>query len=52
MMIENPLDAYTFSANDTVSVNRSYENDFILIASCENNKPESLTNDIFCKELS
>ena len=49
---EKPLDTYRCSASETVLVNTSCENEFISIASGENVKSESLTNDIFCEELS
>ena len=49
---ENPLDTYRCSASETVLVNTSCENEFISIAPGENVRPESLTNDIFCEELS
>ena len=49
---ENPLDTYRCSANETVLVNTSCENEFISIAPGENVRPESLTNYIFCEELS
>ena len=48
---ENPLDTYRCSASETVLVNTSSENEFISIASGENVRPESLTNDIFCEVL-
>ena len=40
------------SANETILVNTSCENEFISIAPGENVMPESLTNDKFCEELS
>ena len=49
---ENPLDTYRCSANETILVNTSCENEFISIAPGENVMPESLTNDKFCEELS
>ena len=49
---ENPLDTYKCSASETVLVNTSCENEFISIAPVENVRPESLTNDILCEELS
>ena len=49
---ENPLDTYRCSASETILVNTSCENEFISIAPVENVRPESLTNDIFCEELS
>ena len=44
---ENPLDTYRCSANESVLVNTSCENEFISIAAGENVMPGSLTNDIF-----
>ena len=49
---ENPLDTYRCSANETVLVNTSCENKFILITPDENVRPKSLTIDIFSEELS
>ena len=49
---ENPLDTYRCSASKTVLVNTTCENEFISIAPGENVRSESLTNDIFCEELS
>ena len=49
---ENPLDTYRCSASETVLVNASCENEFISIAPGKNVRPESLTNDIFCEEVS
>ena len=40
------------SANETILVNTSCENEFISIAPGENVMPESLTNDKFYEELS
>ena len=49
---DNLLDTYRCTASKTVLVNTSCENEFISIAPGENARPESLTNDIFCEELS
>ena len=49
---ENPLNAYRCSANETVLLNTSSENEFISIAPGENVIPESLLDDKFCEELS
>ena len=49
---DNPLDTYRRSASETALVNTSCENEFISIAPGENVRTESLTNDIFCEELS
>ena len=49
---ENPLDTCRYIASGTVLVNTSCESEFISIAPGENVRPESLTNDIFCEQLS
>ena len=49
---ENLLNTYRCSANETVLVNTSCENEFMLIAPGENVMPESLPNDKFCEEFS
>ena len=49
---ENPLDTGRCSGNETILVNTSCGNEFISIAPGENVIPESLTNDIYCGELS
>ena len=49
---ENSLNAYRCSANETVLLNTSSENEFISIAPGENVIPESLLDDKFCEELS
>ena len=43
---ENPVDTYSCSANETVLVNTSCENEFVSVAPGEKLGPESLTNDI------
>ena len=49
---ENSLNAYRCSANETVLLNTSSENEFISIAPGENVIAESLLDDKFCEELS
>ena len=49
---KNPLDAYRCSATETALVNASCENEFISIAPGENVRPESITTNTFCEELS
>ena len=49
---ENPVDAYRYSANETVLVDTSSVNQFISIAPGKNVIPKSLLDDKFCEELS
>lgn len=49
---EKPLRTYRCTANETVLVSTSYENEFISIVGGENVKPEYLTNHIFREEFS
>ena len=48
---ENPLDIHKCTSNETVLINRSYDNEFISIVPGEDSPSVPFSHDLFCEEL-